>query len=113
MLTTFWLQGRRVRRTRYRRHRWVARDTLVTAASLAALGSLLAARWAVPELLIYAPYPPGSLSPPFSPWLGAALLLLAAPAVFAPGRHAPTEGVRQGEGRGTADYPLCDEEMED
>jgi energy-coupling factor transport system permease protein len=113
LLTVFWLQGRRVSRTRYRRNRWTSRDTLVTAASLAALGSLLAARWAVPELLIYAPYPPGSLSPPFSPWLGAALLLLVAPAVFAPGRRAPAEGVRQGEGCDVVDYPLCDEEMGD
>lgn len=84
LLLLFWLQGRGVRQTRYRRPRWRGRDTLLTAASLLALAVVLAAKAVAPETLYYNPYPPNSLWPPFNPWVGAALLLLASPALLAP-----------------------------
>jgi energy-coupling factor transport system permease protein len=89
LLAIFWLQGRRVQQTRYRRPAWLARDTLVVAASLAVIGIVVVARVAVPETLFYNPYPPNSLLPPFSPWVAAGLLLLALPALLAPPREQP------------------------
>jgi energy-coupling factor transport system permease protein len=112
LLVVFWLQGRRVHRTRYRRGRWSARDTLATAASLVALGGVLAARLAAPAMLVYVPYPPNPLLPPFSPWLGAALVLLATPALLAPARSSGAKNERRGrEGSGEADYVLCPEDL--
>jgi len=111
LAAVFWLEGKRVRRTRYRRSRWTTRCTLVTVASLVALAALVVARRTVPELLVYVPYPPSSLLPPFSPLLGAALLLLAVPALVAPGVRPGSAGKRQAGSRGAADYALCDEEM--
>lgn len=78
------LQGRRVQRTRYRRPAWQARDTAVAAASALAAAALVAAKLAIPEALVYSPYPPNSLLPSFHPLVGAALLLLAAPALLVP-----------------------------
>jgi len=110
LLVVFWLQGRRVRRTRYRRSRWTARSTMVAASSLSVLAALLIARSSVPELLVYVPYPPNPLLPSFAPWLGAALLLLAVPALLAP--KGPGAGSkRSGTGGDEAGYALCDEEM--
>jgi uncharacterized membrane protein SirB2 len=88
LLLVFGMQGRQVRRSRYRRARWQARDTAVVAASTIVVAVLIIARRAAPELLIYIPYPPYSLWPPFQPALGAALLLLVLPALLAP---RPTE----------------------
>ena len=110
LLVLFWLQGKRVRRTRYRRSPWTAHSTLVVAASLVALGGLVAARSSVPELLVYNPYQPGSLLPPFSPWLGAALLFLAVPALLVPKRSGGGHA-RPGAGRDGVEYAMCDEEM--
>jgi hypothetical protein len=45
---------------------------------------VLAARALAPETLYYSPYPPNSLLPPFNAYVGAALLLLALPALLAP-----------------------------
>jgi energy-coupling factor transport system permease protein len=91
----FRIQGARVRRTRFRR--WGAsglaghwRDAIVVAASVAVLVTVLAARAMVPEVLVYVPYPPSSLLPPFSPLVGAVLLLLAVPALLAPRETAVT-----------------------
>ena len=111
LATVFWLEGRRVRRTRYRRSRWTRRCSLVTVASLAALAGLVVARSNVPELLVYVPYPPNSLLPPFSPWLGAALLLLAVPALLTPAVRPGSDRKPQAGSSGAADYALCDEEM--
>lgn len=75
----FWDLGRHVRRTRYWRQRWRARDTAITMASLAALAAgLAAARWDR-ALLAYAPAAGGPLLPAFNTWLGLALALLATP----------------------------------
>jgi energy-coupling factor transport system permease protein len=86
MLAVFHYQGRRVRQTRYRRPRWQRRDLVVIAACALALALFLAARLAIPGALSYSPYPPGSLLPPFHPLAGAGLLLLAVPALAAPGQ---------------------------
>lgn len=84
LLAIFALQGRGVKRTRYRRPAWTWRDTTLVCASALVLLIVMIARWTNPETLIYSPYPPNSLLPPFSPLVGAALLLLAAPALLAP-----------------------------
>jgi energy-coupling factor transport system permease protein len=84
LAAVFGLQGKRVHRTRYRRLKWQARDTAVACASAIVLGVVLVARAVIPEALIYIPFPPNSLLPPFSPWVGAVLLLLALPAVLVP-----------------------------
>jgi energy-coupling factor transport system permease protein len=85
LLALFWLQGRRVHRTRYRRERWQLRDGALVLASALALAVVIAARMTAPETLVYSPYPPYPLLPPFNPLVGAALLLLALPALLAPG----------------------------
>jgi energy-coupling factor transport system permease protein len=82
MLAVFGLQGRRVRRTRYRRAQWRARDTAVVAASAALVIVILVVRVTVPETLYYDPFKPGLFLPSFDPIVGAALLLLAVPAVL-------------------------------
>jgi energy-coupling factor transport system permease protein len=111
LVVVFWLQGRRVRRTRYRSSRWTARSTLVTVSSLAALAGLLIARSTVPELLVYVPYPPYSLLPPFSPWMGVALVFLAVPALLTPAWSAGAKPETPGTGGDRAGNVLCDEEM--
>jgi energy-coupling factor transport system permease protein len=92
LLVAFWLQGRRVQRSRYRRETWSARDLAVIAASLAIVAVVLGARQLAPETLAYTPYPPYPLLPPFNPLVGAALLLLALPAAL------PSERSRQAAG---------------
>ena len=87
------LQGRRVHRTRYRRQHWHARDAAVVLASVIVIAVVLAARQMAPETLFYSPYPPNPLFPPFNPWVGAALLLLALPAVVAPSGAQSTEHI--------------------
>ncbi len=86
MLAILGVQGRRVKRTRYRRPRWYARDSAIVIASAAVLGVVVAARLLVPETLYYSPYPPNPLLPPFDPLVGGALLLLTLPALLAPRR---------------------------
>jgi energy-coupling factor transport system permease protein len=83
LAAVFWLEGRRVRRVRYRRAPWTRYDTAASLASLVALGAVLAARSLAPASLAYVPYPPGQLLPPFNPWVGASLLLLLVPALLA------------------------------
>jgi energy-coupling factor transport system permease protein len=79
---TLWVQGKRVRRSRYRRWRWGRSDRVVLVTSaIAAVG--WAAVWLVRgDLMFYYPYPPYSPWPVFSPGLGMLLLLLAAPALL-------------------------------
>jgi energy-coupling factor transport system permease protein len=97
LLAVFQLQSRRVRRSRYRRPRWLARDTGVVAASGLVLAVVLFAKATAPGTLYYIPYPPNSLWPPFDPLLGAALILLALPALLAP--------------RGAGETPLSSEHL--
>ena len=79
LIGVFWAQGQRVTRSRYHRARWQWPDGLAIGATLAALVALIAARIGNAATLQYYPY--SELLPPFEPWLGAALLLLAAPAL--------------------------------
>jgi hypothetical protein len=44
------------------------------------------------ETLYYSPYPPNPLLPPFAPWIGAVLLLLALPAFVAPRGEPQADG---------------------
>jgi energy-coupling factor transport system permease protein len=84
LVALFQLQSRRVQRTRYRRPRWQARDTVSAIASGVVLVVILLARTGAPNTLHYSPFPPSSLLPPFDPLVGAALILLALPALLAP-----------------------------
>lgn len=84
LLVTFRLQGAQIRRTRYRRARWSARDTVMVAGCGLVLAVVAVARITHPETLVYSPFPPQSLLPPFQPLLAAALLLLVLPAVLVP-----------------------------
>jgi energy-coupling factor transport system permease protein len=90
LLATFWLQGRRVERSRYRTETWSVRDLAVIAASLVVLAAVLGARQVAPETLAYTPYPPSPLLPPFNPLVGGALLLLALPAAHPSARNPQT-----------------------
>jgi energy-coupling factor transport system permease protein len=89
LTTIFVAQGRRVQRTRYRHTVWTLRDTLVAGASAVVGAVVVAARLTMPETLVYTPYPPSALLPPFNPYAGAALLLLALPALLAPRIRSP------------------------
>ena len=80
LIGVFWAQGRRVRRTRYRRERWSWRDGVATGANLLVLVTLIAARVARPPALSYYAYT--TLLPTFDPMLGALLLLLAVPTLI-------------------------------
>jgi energy-coupling factor transport system permease protein len=92
LLAIFWLQGRGVLRTRYRHERWTARDTAVVVDGAVVVGTVVAARLAVPETLFYSPFPPYPLLPPFNLWVGMSLLLLALPALLAPGNKSQGAG---------------------
>ncbi|MCX7671471.1 MAG: hypothetical protein N2439_15545, partial [Anaerolineae bacterium] len=81
LLWAFWDQGRRVRRSRYRRWTWTPADRLMLAISLAAAGLWLGILLLRPDGLFYYPYPPYSPWPTFEPILGLAILLLMAPAL--------------------------------
>jgi energy-coupling factor transport system permease protein len=113
--------GRSVRATRYRPERWARRDTVVAAASAVALAAFAAAWiWRRGELLFY-PYPRLE-APGLSPWLAAALTLLAVPAVAAwiddggapvagggePPAPAPATRARSGSGPASGESPVPD-----
>ncbi|MBN1657405.1 MAG: energy-coupling factor transporter transmembrane protein EcfT [Anaerolineae bacterium] len=83
----FYLQGRRVRQTRYRRQPWQVRDVAVLIASAAVVAAVVFTRLEAPGVLVYSPYPPGLLLPPFEPVTGAALVLLAMPALAGNSSH--------------------------
>jgi energy-coupling factor transport system permease protein len=98
VLVMFRLQGGRIHRTRYRRVKWLGRDTALTLGSCAVVAILVVAKTTVPQMLTYSPYPPYSLVPPFQALVGAALLLLVLPAILAP---AAVYGPAGKMGRGT------------
>jgi energy-coupling factor transport system permease protein len=93
-----WGQGRQVRRTRYRRVRWQSHDTVVAIACSVALAAVIAGRLAAPQMMAYSPYPPNSLLPPFNPYVGAALLLLALPAAYRPVSRSENEQTNEPDG---------------
>lgn len=84
LLAVFWLQGRGVQRSRYRREQWTGQDTAIVVSGVIVIGVVFIARLTVPETLVYSPFPPYPLLPPFNPWVGAALLLLALPVLLVP-----------------------------
>jgi hypothetical protein len=87
LLAAFALQGRQVHRTRYRRPPWHVRDTILAAACGIVIVVVILANAALPGMQAYTPFPPSPLLPPFNALVGAALLLLALPALLAP-QHA-------------------------
>jgi energy-coupling factor transport system permease protein len=96
LLVIFRAQGSHVRRTRYRQTPWQPRDTLLALGSAAILALVIAAKLTMPESLVYSPYPPYPLLPPFEPLIGAGLLLLVLPAFLAPStRHQSRSPVHQ------------------
>ncbi|RME81430.1 MAG: energy-coupling factor transporter transmembrane protein EcfT [Caldilineae bacterium] len=84
LLLVFRIQGRRLRRSRYRRWLWRRRDTVVSAAAGLLLVATLGLAIARPELLFYYPYPPYDLLPHFHPLLGFLCMLMIAPALLLP-----------------------------
>lgn len=80
LLGVFWAQGKRVKRTHYRRERWSWQDGLAAGATVAALAGLVATRILDPTILVYYPYT--RLLPSFYPEVGASLMLLVVPAVL-------------------------------
>ncbi len=80
----FYLQGKRLRRTAYRRWYWRPRDTLLTLGSLVLFVGVLTVRLRSPQTWLYYPYPPYDIRPDFSLWAGLLLVLVALPAVLAP-----------------------------
>lgn len=84
VLAVFWWQGKRVRRTLYRRWYWRARDTALTFGSLFLLGTTVGVRVFSPSVWLYYPYPPYDLRPTFRFVPGAILLLVALPALLIP-----------------------------
>ncbi len=93
LILVFWLQGRRVTRTRYRRDQMTRRDPIIIALSLLALAGIVTARLLDRTALFYYPYPPYPIWPAFNPLVGAAYLLFVAPALLAAHRKPaqPTE----------------------
>ena len=77
---SFWLQGRQVQRSTYRRWIWGRRDRIVLAVGVTSAAIWLAAWLFRGEWLFYYPYPPYSPWPTFQPVLGLAIVLLAIPA---------------------------------
>ena len=84
LIVVFWLQGRRVRRSRYRRDVWQRRDMPVLVGSLVGLAGVLAVRLSDRLALFYYPYPPYPIWPAFDPLVGALCLLFVTPALFLP-----------------------------
>jgi energy-coupling factor transport system permease protein len=82
LFLSFWEQGRRVRRTHFRRWSWGRTDRLVLIASVAAIAPWLAALLVRGGWLFYYPYPPYSPWPSFQPLMGLAIVLLAVPALL-------------------------------
>jgi energy-coupling factor transport system permease protein len=88
-LVTLYAQGRQVKRTHYRRELWQPRDTLASLACSVSILIVAAAHAKNPQTLSYYPYPPFSPWPTFSPLLGIAILLTAAPAFLWVTRQSP------------------------
>jgi energy-coupling factor transport system permease protein len=98
LLFSFWEQGRRVRRTHFRRWTWERTDLLILGASLAAAIPWLMALLLRSEWLFYYPYPPYSPWPSFRPLLGLAAVFLATPGVLlSPAMNRPEYGRDSGE----------------
>jgi energy-coupling factor transport system permease protein len=84
LLAVFWSQSRRVKRSHYRRERWLPRDWLVIGLTLFALSTLILLRWVDRTALFYYSYPPYVIWPAFNPLIGALFLPFIAPAILLP-----------------------------
>jgi energy-coupling factor transport system permease protein len=82
LILSFWEQGRRVRRSHYRRWFWGETDRIILIASIAAGVPWLAVLLLRGDWLFYYPYPPFSPWPSFQPLLGLAVIMLAVPALL-------------------------------
>jgi len=78
------LQGRRFRRTHYRRDSWQTRDTLISLTSMASVLVVAITQARNAEVLAYYPYPPLAPWPRFALGVGLAAALLAVPAYLWP-----------------------------
>ncbi|NOZ70639.1 MAG: energy-coupling factor transporter transmembrane protein EcfT [Chloroflexi bacterium] len=81
-------QGRRLRRSQYRRWLWRRRDTFVSSLALFILLTTIILSLVAAEQLFYYPYPPYSLIPTFNPLLSGLYALLLCPALLLPA-HRP------------------------
>ena len=81
LITCLVVLGRHVRRSRFRRAGWTRDDALVAGSGLLVAVAVLVVRALEPLSLVYYPYPPYALLPPFDPLLGALLALTALPGV--------------------------------
>ncbi len=100
LLAALYLQGRGFKRTHYRLELWQPRDTWASLACLASIAIVVYTQVRNPPALFYYPYPPYSPWPTFAPFVGVAILLIAAPgllwpapqpAVAAASDHGPDE----------------------
>lgn len=82
--------GRLTHRTRYRPPAWERRDLVLAGASVLLATALVAIKVAAPASLLFYPYPRLTW-PPFNPWIGALLLMLALPVALV-GRHERAAG---------------------
>lgn len=98
LVLAFWMQSRRVRRTRYRREIRLLRDWIVMGASVLATGGLILTRMVERTALFYYPYPPYSVWPAFDLRVGVMYLLCAAPAILMPKEDAAAYVESQAEG---------------
>ena len=89
LVAVLYLQGRGFKRTHYRLEVWQPRDTWVTLACLASLTIVAYSQMRNAMALFYYPYPPYSPWPTFSPPVGVAILLLAAPSLLWPALATP------------------------
>ncbi len=90
-----WLQGRRTRRTVYRRWYWRRRDTLLSLGSVFLAALVVGTYMRAPHIWLYYPYPPYSLWPSFEWYVGVPLVLVALPALLAPPLNSARRGKRR------------------
>jgi energy-coupling factor transport system permease protein len=80
VLTALGLFGGRSKRSAYRASRWRAGDWVMVATSAVSATAFSAAILFLPGAVEWSPFP-AITAPPFSPWLGAACMLLVTPAL--------------------------------
>jgi len=82
LLAVIWAQGRRVRRTHYRRWHWTGQSLVLAGCAALSLATTLSAPLWGPDALHYYPYPPGSLRPSLAWPVLLAIIPLFAPAIL-------------------------------
>jgi energy-coupling factor transport system permease protein len=80
LVVALWLVSRNVQRSRYRRALWQQQDTLIVIAAIIVILAMLTTWLTHRAALVFYPYPRLEW-PAFSPFIGATLLLIAAPAL--------------------------------